>query len=98
MATSVSKLIADFVYLESLWSNLSQNILACNPSDRTQISHFFSSLDREQKTLVLLEGPHLSFDQVTVTMVKRIVVSAVCKIHWLREEVFRELEAPWLPD
>ena len=33
---------------ESLWSNLSQKIIACNPSDRTQISHFISSLDRQQ--------------------------------------------------
>ena len=31
---------------ESLWSNLSQKVIACNPSDGTQISHFFSSLDR----------------------------------------------------
>ena len=26
---------------ESLWSNLSQKVIACNPSDGTQISHFF---------------------------------------------------------
>ena len=25
---------------ESLWSNLSQKVTACNPSDGTQISHF----------------------------------------------------------
>ena len=34
---------------ESLWSNLSQKLIACNPSDGTQISHFISSLDRQQK-------------------------------------------------
>ena len=40
---------------ESLWSNLSRKVIACNPSDGTQISHFFfSSLDREQKILLLL--------------------------------------------
>ena len=39
---------------ESLWSNLSQKVIACNPSDGTQMSHFFSSLDREQKILLLL--------------------------------------------
>ena len=39
---------------ESVWSNLSQKVIACNPSDGTQISHFFSSLDREQKILLLL--------------------------------------------
>ena len=32
---------------ESLWSNLSQRIIACNPSDGTQISHFISSLNRQ---------------------------------------------------
>ena len=26
---------------ESLWSNLSQKVIACNPSDGTQISHLF---------------------------------------------------------
>ena len=34
---------------ESLWSNLSQKPIACNPSDGTQISHFISSLHRQQK-------------------------------------------------
>ena len=33
---------------ESLGSNLSQKIIACNPSDGTQISDFISSLDRQQ--------------------------------------------------
>ena len=27
-------------HCESLWSNLNQNVIACNPSDGTQISHF----------------------------------------------------------
>ena len=39
---------------ESLRSNLSQKVIACNPSDETQMSHFFSSLDREQTILLLL--------------------------------------------
>ena len=39
---------------ESLWSNLSQKVIACNPSDIKQISHFFSSLDRVQKIRLLL--------------------------------------------
>ena len=34
---------------ESLWSNLSQKLIPCNPSDGLQISHFISSLDRQQK-------------------------------------------------
>ena len=39
---------------ESLWSNLNQKVIAYNPSDGMQISHFFNSLDREQKILLLL--------------------------------------------
>ena len=81
---------------ESLWSNLSQKVIACNPSDGTQISHFFSSLDREQKILLLLGGHHLPFDQVTVNVVKRFISSAIGKIHRLRKEML--LEAPWLPN
>ena len=68
---------------ESLWSNLSQKVIACNSSDGTQMSHFFSSLDREQKILLLLGSLHLPFDQVTVTMVKRFMSSAIGKIHRL---------------
>ena len=79
---------------ESLWSNLSQKVLACNPSDGTQISHFFSSSDREQKTLLLLGSLHLPFDQVTVTMVKRFTSSAIGKIHRLRKVMLRELHGP----
>ena len=39
---------------ESLQSNLSQKVIACNPSDGMQTSHVFSSLDRKQKILLLL--------------------------------------------
>ena len=46
---------------ESLRSNLSQKVIACNPSDGTQISHFFSSLDREQKIVLLLGGSSSPF-------------------------------------
>ena len=61
---------------QSLWSNLSQKVIACNPSDVTQVSPFFSSLDREQKILLLL----VPFDQVTVTVVKRLISSALGKL------------------
>ena len=81
---------------ESLWSNLSQKLIACNPSDRTQISHFISSLDRQQKSNLLLGGFLLPFDRVTITMINRFMNSAVGKIHQLRKEMLRELEAPWL--
>ena len=78
---------------ESLWSNVSQKIIACNLSDETQISHFISSLDRQHK-VVLLSGSYP--DGVTVTMINRFISSAVGKIHRLRKEMFRELKAPRL--
>ena len=61
---------------ESLWSNLNQKVIACNPSDGMQISHFFNSLDREQKTIAI-GGLHLPFDQATVNVVKRFISSAI---------------------
>ena len=44
-------------------------------SSLTRISH----LDRQQKTLLLLGGLSLPFDQTTVTMVNRFICSAVSK-------------------
>ena len=82
---------------ESLWSNLNQKIIACNPSDGTQISHFISSLDRQQKIILLLGGFPFPFDGVKFTMINRFISSAVGKIHRLRKEMLHELEAPWLP-
>ena len=82
---------------DSLWSNLSQKLIACNPSDGTQISHFVSSLDRQQKIILLLGGFPLPFDGVAVTMISRFISSAVCKIHRFRKDLLREREAPWLP-
>ena len=66
---------------ESLWLNLSQKIIACNPSDGIQISHFISSLDRQRKIILLLGGFPFPFDEVTVTMINRFLFSAVGKIH-----------------
>ena len=82
---------------ESLLSNLSQKIIACNPSDGTQISNFISSLDRQQKIILLSGGFPLPFDGVTVTMINRFISSAVGKIHRLRKGMLHELEVPWLP-
>ena len=39
---------------ESLWSKLSQKLIACNTFDGTQISHFISSLDRQQKNYIAI--------------------------------------------
>ena len=77
---------------ESVWSNLSQKIIACNSSDGTQMSHFISSLDRQQRIILLLGGLPLSFDGVTVTMINRFISSAVGKIYRLRKEMLRELD------
>ena len=71
---------------ESLWSNLSQKLIACNPSDGTQISHFISGLDRQEKIILLLGGFPLPFDGVAVTMINRFISSAVGKIHRLRKK------------
>ena len=55
----VSHLLSDYFSFrdnfESLWSNLSQKIKACSPSNGTQISQFISSLDRQQKIVLFLE-------------------------------------------
>ena len=74
-----------------------KKIIACNPFDGTQISHFISSLDRQQKIILLLGGFPLPFDGVTVTMINRFISSAAGKIHRLRKGMLHELEAPWLP-
>ena len=50
---------------------------------------FLSSLDREQKILLLLGGLHLSLDQVTIYVVKRFISSATGKIYRPRKEMFR---------
>ena len=97
-AKTVLKMSAIFSRIApALEINLSQKLIACNPSDGTQISHFISSLDRQQKIILLLGGFPLPFDGVTVTMINRFISSAVGKTHRLRKEMLRELEAPWLP-
>ena len=54
------------------------------------------NLDRHQKVLLLLVGLCLPNDNVTNTLIKRVIAAAVGKIHKLRRERLRELEAPWL--
>ena len=84
---------------ESLWSNLSQKVVACNPSEGTEISHVFSSLGRQQKILLLLGDLHLPFDQVTVTMVKRFISSAIGNTQVAKRNVPElEVPCPWLPN
>ena len=86
----------EIISFESIWSNLSQKIIASDPCDGTQISHFNGSLDSQQKNILLLGGFPLLFVRVTVTIINRFISSAFGKIHQLRKEMLLELEAPWL--
>ena len=81
---------------ESIWVNLRLKILSANPTDGSQISNFINHLDRHQKTLLLLGGLKLPFDQFTALMITRFICSAVSKVYNVRKEKLRELEAPWL--
>ena len=69
-----------------------KKIIACNSSDGTQISHFIISLDN--KNYIAIGRFSSPFDGVTITMINRFISSAVGKIHRLRREMLRELEAP----
>ena len=65
-----------------------------NQADGVNICLFIDSLDRHHKVLLLLGGLCLPFDNVTNTSIKRFIAAAVGKIHKLRRERLRELEAP----
>ena len=81
---------------DSIWLNLKQKVISANPIDGSQIFDFISRLDRQQKTLLLLGGLSLPFDQTTVTMINRFICSVVSKIYRIRKYRLRELQAPWL--
>ena len=80
----------------SLWRNLKLQITVSNQADGVNIRQFIDNLDRHHKVLLLSAGLCLPFDNVTNTLIKRVIVAAVGKIHKLRQERLRELEAPWL--
>ena len=80
----------------SLWRNLKLKIIVSNQADRVNICWFIDNLDRHHKILLLLGGLCLPFDNVTNMLIKRFIAAAVGKIHKLRRERLRELEAPWL--
>ena len=71
---------------DCIWLNLKQKVISANPIDGSQIFDFISHLDRQQKTLVLLGGLSLPFDQTTVTMINRFICSAVSKIYRIRKK------------
>ena len=76
---------------DSIWLNLKQKVISVNPIDGLQIFNFISHLDCQQKTLLLLGGLSLPFDQTTVTMINRFICLAVSKIYHIRENRLCEL-------
>ena len=76
----------------SLWRNLKLKITVSDQADREKICQFIDNLDRHHKVLLLLGSLCLPFDNVTNTLIKRSI--GVGKIHKLRQEMQRELEAP----
>ena len=67
-----------------------------NKDDGINICQFIDNLDHHHKVLLLLGGLYLPFDNVTNTLIKRFIAATIGKIHKLRRERLRELEAPWL--
>ena len=79
----------------SLWRNLEIKITVSNQTDGVNICKFTDNLDRHHKVLLLLGGLCLPFDNVTNTLIKIFIASAIGNIHKLRLERLCELEAPW---
>ena len=67
-----------------------------NQADGVNICQFIDNLDCGHKVFLLLGGLCLPFDNVTNTLIKRFIAAAIGRIHKLRRERLRELEAPWI--
>ena len=67
-----------------------------NQADGINIYKFIDNLDRHHKVPLFLGGLCLPFDNVTNTLIKRFIATAIGKIHKFRRERLREREAPWL--
>ena len=81
---------------ESLWDKLKTKIAKSNPTDGGYICNFIKNLDGNSMVPLLLGGLALPFDNETNILINRLISSAMRKIHKLRNERLRELEAPWL--
>ena len=96
---SVTHFLLDCSYFRqnflALWRNLKIKITVSNQADGVNICQFIDNLDRHHKVVLLLGGLCLPFDNVTNTLIKRFTAAAVGRIHKLRPERLRELEAPW---
>ena len=97
---SVTHFLLDCSYFKqnflSLWRNLKIKITVSNQADGVNICQFIDNLDRHSKVFLLLGGLCLQFDNVINTLIKRSIAATIGKIHKLRLEMLRELEAPWL--
>ena len=84
--------------LDSLWDKLKSKARHLNPTDGDQIVKFITNPDQHHKTLLLLGGLQLPFDNITTKSIKRFVAAAVGKSYKIRTEKLHELAAPWLTD
>ena len=88
---SVTYFLLDCSYFNknflSLCRNLKLKITVSNQDDAINICRFIDNLDRHQ-------GPLFTIRQCKNTLTKRFMAAAVGKIHKLRREKLRELEAP----
>ena len=80
----------------SLWRNLKLNFTVSDQADGVNICQFIDNSDRHHKVLCFWGGLSLPFENVTNTLIRRFISTAVGKIHKLHRERLRELEAPWL--
>ena len=95
---SVTHFLFAFSYFKqnflSLWRNLKLKITVSNQADGVNICQLVDNLDPHHKVLLLLGGLCLPFDNVTNTLIKSFIAAVVGKIHKLRRERLRALEAP----
>ena len=80
---SVTHFLLDCSYFKqnflSLWRNLKIKITVSNQADGVNICQFIDNLDRHHKVRLLLGGLCLPFDNVTNTLIKRFIATAIAK-------------------
>ena len=97
---SVTHFFLDCNYFKQNFLALSRNlklkITVSNQADGADICQFIDNLDHHHRVLLLLKGLCLPFNNVTNTLIKRFIATAVGNIHKLRQERLCKLKAPWL--
>ena len=71
-------------HFDSLWANLVSKINNSNPRDGVHMLHFIMNLNRQHKTLLLLECLPLPFDISTMTVITWFIAVAIGKIYKIR--------------